>query len=97
METIVEKIKMTQEVEVDKGYELYQIIKDFDNPSQIFREAFQNSVDEDATKIFCSVFIDKKLASKDFRTAVLIRFKKCKIKNLFIFCVKSLLLLRFKS
>ena len=40
---------------VNSAYELYQIITDFDNPIQIFIEAFQNSYDESATKIFCRI------------------------------------------
>jgi len=58
-------IEMTNEVEIDKGYELYQIIQDFDNPVQIFREAFQNCIDEDATEVYCHVHIDKQLGLED--------------------------------
>jgi hypothetical protein len=53
------------EAEINVGYEMYQIIKDFDNPIQIFREAFQNSVDEGATEVCCRVFVEKKLGGDD--------------------------------
>lgn len=53
------------EVEVDKGYEFYQIITDFDNPIQIFREAFQNSVDESATEVYCKVSVEQLLGKED--------------------------------
>jgi hypothetical protein len=46
---------MQKEVEIDLGYELYQIIMDFDNPLQIFREAFQNAIDAGATRVYCNV------------------------------------------
>ncbi len=45
-------------VKVNETYELYQIIRDFDNPIQIFREALQNSIDENATKIYINVYIE---------------------------------------
>lgn len=51
--------------QIDIGYEFYQIIKDFDNPIQIFREAFQNSIDEGATEVWCRVWLDKKLGKQD--------------------------------
>ena len=35
-------------VEINEGYELLQIIKDFGEPLEIFREAFQNAVDENS-------------------------------------------------
>jgi len=54
-----------KEAGIDIGYEFYQIIKDFDNPVQIFREAFQNSYDEGSTEVVCKVFIEKKLGSED--------------------------------
>lgn len=41
---------------VNEGYELYQIISDFGNPLEIFREALQNSFDENATKIYLKVY-----------------------------------------
>ena len=53
------------DAEIDAGYEIYQIITDFDNPVEIFREAFQNSIDEDASEVFCRVFEDHKLGTKD--------------------------------
>lgn len=49
------------EAAIDKGYEMYQIIKDFDNSIQIFREAFQNSIDEDATEVYCRVIVEPQL------------------------------------
>ena len=47
---------------VNEGYELYQIITDFGDPLEIFREGIQNSFDEDATKIYVRVFEEKNLA-----------------------------------
>lgn len=43
------------EVGINKGYELYQIITDFGEPLEIFREAFQNAIDEGAKKVFCNI------------------------------------------
>ncbi len=61
----MEKNLQIHEVEIDKGYETYQIIKDFDNPIEIFREAFQNSIDENASDVFCRIKIDQQLGSED--------------------------------
>lgn len=44
-----------QEVQINKGYELYQIITDFGEPLEIIREALQNSFDESASQIFCHI------------------------------------------
>ena len=41
---------------VNEGYELYQIITDFGDPLEIFREGIQNSFDADATKIYIRVY-----------------------------------------
>jgi len=51
--------------EIDAGYETFQIIKEFDNPIEIFREAFQNSIDEQASIVYCRVFIEPKLGGED--------------------------------
>jgi hypothetical protein len=59
------KIKMIKDATIDSGYEFYQTIIDFDHPIQIFREAFQNSIDEDATEVNCRVFIEKSLGQDD--------------------------------
>ncbi len=53
------------EAEIDVGYEIYQIIRDFDNPIQIFREAFQNSIDEEATEVCCRVSVEQRLGTED--------------------------------
>ncbi|MFQ6122633.1 MAG: ATP-binding protein, partial [Dehalococcoidales bacterium] len=53
------------EPEIDVGYEIYQIIRDFDNPIQIFREAFQNSIDEEATEVCCRVSVQQRLGGED--------------------------------
>lgn len=53
------------EVQINKGYELYQIITDFAEPLEIFREAFQNAIDEDATKVFCRVYEKKRMSGKE--------------------------------
>ena len=57
--------EMKNELEIDKGYEAYQTIIDFDNPLQIFREAFQNSIDEGATEVYCKVFLHRQLNVED--------------------------------
>ena len=41
---------------VNEGYELYQIITDFGDPLEIFREGIQNSFDADATKMYVRVY-----------------------------------------
>lgn len=53
-----------QEVSINKGYELYQIITDFGDPLEIFREGLQNSIDEGAKKIYCRVYEDQKISGK---------------------------------
>jgi len=53
------------DAEIDVGYEIYQIIRDFDNPIQIFREAFQNSIDEEATEVCCRVSVEQRLGRED--------------------------------
>lgn len=58
-------ISMNNDVEISKWYELYQIIKDFDNPLQIFREGFQNAIDEDATEVICHVYFRDGLDKRD--------------------------------
>ena len=54
-----------REVQINKGYELYQIITDFGEPLEIFREAFQNAVDENATIVFCNVYENIKMSGKE--------------------------------
>lgn len=53
-----------KEVGINKGYELYQIITDFGEPLEIFREAFQNAIDENASEVYCNVFQKEKLGSE---------------------------------
>ncbi len=53
------------EIQINKGYELYQIITDFGDPLEIFREAFQNAIDEDATKVYCRVNQEKRLSGDE--------------------------------
>jgi hypothetical protein len=43
-------------ININEAYEIYQIITDFGDPLEIFREAFQNAVDEDATEVYCRVY-----------------------------------------
>ena len=43
-------------IHVNEPYELYQIITDFGNPLEIFREAIQNSFDENATEIYINIY-----------------------------------------
>ena len=49
-------------VHVNEGYELYQIITDFGDPLEIFREGIQNSFDEDATEIYIKVYEQRKIS-----------------------------------
>ena len=49
------------QVHVKEGYELYQIITDFGDPLEIFREGIQNSFDENALEIYVNVYEKKKL------------------------------------
>jgi len=53
------------EVKVNIGYELYQIITDFGDPLEVFREAFQNAYDEGATSVFCRVYEKEKLSGTE--------------------------------
>ena len=41
-----------RQAHVNEGYELYQIITDFGDPLEIFREGIQNSFDADASNIY---------------------------------------------
>ena len=43
-------------IHVNEPYELYQIITDFEKPLEIFREAIQNSFDENAKEIYIHVY-----------------------------------------
>ena len=53
------------DAQVNIGYELYQIITDFGEPLEIFREAFQNAFDENATQIFCRVYEKKRMGGTE--------------------------------
>lgn len=53
------------EVQINKGYELYQIITDFGEPLEIFREAFQNAIDEDANEVFCRVYEKQRMSGSE--------------------------------
>ena len=53
------------EVQINKGYELYQIITDFGEPLEIFREAFQNAIDENAQKVFCHVYEKHRMSGSE--------------------------------
>ncbi len=54
-----------KQVKVNESYEIFQIITDFAEPLEIFREAFQNAFDEDATKVFCHIYEIKKVTAKE--------------------------------
>ena len=43
------------EIHVNELYEIYQIITDFSNPLEIFREAIQNSFDAEAKDVYISI------------------------------------------
>ena len=53
------------EININKSYEIFQIITDFGDPLEIFREAFQNSIDEDANNVICHVYEIKKQTKTD--------------------------------
>lgn len=55
----------TNDVQINKGYELYQIITDFGEPLEIFREAFQNAIDEDAKNVFCNVYEQQRMSGSE--------------------------------
>lgn len=50
-----------RKVRVNEGYELYQIITDFGDPLEIFREGIQNSFDENASEIYIKVYEQRKI------------------------------------
>jgi len=52
-------------ININEGYEIYQIITDFGDPLEIFREAFQNAFDEDATEVYCRVYDLTKLSGSE--------------------------------
>ena len=54
-----------KKIDINQAYELYQIITDFHDSLEIFREAIQNAFDEDATEIWCTVSEQKKINSSD--------------------------------
>lgn len=56
---------MDNRARVNESYEFLQIIKDFDNALQIFREAFQNSYDNLADTIICKVYTEKSFSGED--------------------------------
>lgn len=49
------------EVKVNEVYELYQIMTDFGDPLEIFREGIQNSFDENALNIFIRVYEEQSI------------------------------------
>lgn len=49
------------EVKVNQVYELYQIMTDFGDPLEIFREGIQNTFDENASEIYIKVYEEKSL------------------------------------
>lgn len=53
------------QVRVNEGYELYQIITDFGDPLEIFREGIQNSFDENASEIYINVYEKKDIVDGD--------------------------------
>lgn len=50
-----------KEVKVNQVYELYQIMTDFGDPLEIFREGIQNAFDENASEIYIKVYEEKSL------------------------------------
>ena len=52
-----------KKVKINEGYELYQIITDFGDPLEIFREAIQNSFDADADEIYVKVYEKKRMSN----------------------------------
>lgn len=78
---------MSQEVKVNQVYELYQIMTDFGDPLEIFREGIQNAFDENASEIYIKVYEEKSLKSvKDIIIDIIDNgngLKKEKIANFF--------------
>jgi hypothetical protein len=52
-------------IKINEGYELYQVIKDFGDPLEIFREGIQNAFDEDATEIYINVYEKRKISGDE--------------------------------
>jgi hypothetical protein len=55
-------MNIEQEVQINKGYELYQIITDFGEPLEIIREALQNSIDENSSQMYCHIYEKQKIS-----------------------------------
>jgi|GEM_PF-889983 len=80
------KITMDNAATINESYEFLQIIKDFGNALEIFREAFQNSYDNDADTIICKVYIEESFGSKDLIIDIIdngFGLEKSKISNFF--------------
>ncbi len=58
-------------VNVNEGYELYQIITDFGDPLEIFREGIQNSFDEFADMILVHVYERPFLGGNELRIDII--------------------------
>ena len=56
---------MSNMIKVNSKYEILQIIRDFGEPLEIFREAIQNAFDEDATKVVCHVYENQKISGNE--------------------------------
>lgn len=56
---------MSNTIKINSKYEILQIIRDFGEPLEIFREAIQNAYDEDATKIICHVYENQKIIGNE--------------------------------
>jgi len=58
-------------IEVNTDYELLQIIQDFTNPCEIFREAIQNSFNAEAKNVYIKVYKDKSVGGGDLVIEIL--------------------------
>ena len=75
------------QVHVNEGYELYQIITDFGDPLEIFREGIQNSFDENATEIYVRAYEKKQLGGDDLLVIDIVDngkgLEKCNVAHFF--------------
>ena len=76
---------------VNEGYELYQIITDFGDPLEIFREGIQNSFDADATNIYIRVFEEAHLSGKKLIKGSLFSYAFILAIDLILSAIKSLI------
>ncbi len=57
--------EMTNSAKINHSYQFMQVIMDFDDALEIFREAFQNSIDNEADKVICHVYNQNSFGKDD--------------------------------